>query len=134
MRWILLDTSALYSLTDDRDPDHTRIAEFVKGIDRTSQLLVTDYVLDEALTLIKTRLGAHVAITVGKKLRSGSLCQLMHLSPEDAETTWQIFRRYRDKDWSYTDCSCLAVMQRLGIEQALTTDHHFRQMGITVVP
>jgi hypothetical protein len=46
------------------------------------------------------------------------------------ETTAQ----YSDKDWSYTDCSCLAVMRRLGIEQALTTDHHFRQMGITVVP
>jgi predicted nucleic acid-binding protein len=134
MKWILLDTSALYSLIDNRDPDHAQIASFVREIDRSSQLMVTNYVMDEALTLIKARLGAHVAMTVGEKIRSGSFCQLVHLSPEDDEATWQIFRRYVDKDWSYTDCSCLAVMRRLKIEQALATDRHFRQMGITVVP
>jgi predicted nucleic acid-binding protein len=99
-----------------------------------AQLLVTNYVFSEALTLIKARLGTPIAISVGENLRSGSVCRLMHLSAADDEAAWQIFRRYRDKAWSYADCSSLAVMRRLGIEEALATDVHFRQMGVTVLP
>lgn len=34
-----------------------------------------------------------------------------------------------DKDWSLTDCISFVVMQRIGISEALTADHHFEQAG-----
>ena len=45
-----------------------------------------------------------------------------------------LFFRYRDKDFSFTDCSSFVFMHELKIHYALTLDHHFRQMGFEVVP
>ena len=48
---------------------------------------------------------------------------------------WQVFRRFSDKEWSFTDCTSKVVMDRLGITTAFTFDHHFRQFGaVTLVP
>jgi len=38
-----------------------------------------------------------------------------------------------DKDWSLTDCISFTVMQEEGIEDALTSDLHFRQAGFRVL-
>lgn len=34
-----------------------------------------------------------------------------------------------DKHWSLTDCASFLVMDRLGIQDALTADRHFEQAG-----
>jgi hypothetical protein len=39
-----------------------------------------------------------------------------------------------DKRYSLTDCSSFVIMRRLGITEAITTAHHFRQEGFTVLP
>lgn len=38
-----------------------------------------------------------------------------------------------DKNWGLTDCSSFVVMKDLGIQDALTTDDHFRQAGFNAV-
>jgi len=38
-----------------------------------------------------------------------------------------------DKEWSLTDCISFAVMQDLGLNDALTGDHHFTQAGFTIL-
>lgn len=38
-----------------------------------------------------------------------------------------------DKDWSLTDCISFVVMQREGITEALTGDHHFEQTGFVAL-
>ena len=45
-----------------------------------------------------------------------------------------IFFRYRDKSYSFTDCTSFVVMRELKLKDALTTDRHFRQMGFNIVP
>lgn len=42
---------------------------------------------------------------------------------------YALFERYRDKNWSFTDCISFAVMSKEGITEALTADHHFEQAG-----
>ena len=51
-----------------------------------------------------------------------------------AERARQVFFRHRDKEYSFTDCTSLVVMQELKLKQVLTTDRHFRQMGFEVLP
>ncbi|HLM69274.1 MAG TPA: hypothetical protein VK358_17170, partial [Longimicrobium sp.] len=44
----------------------------------------------------------------------------------------EAFAAYRgrpDKEWGLIDCMSFVIMQRLGIREALTTDHHFEQAG-----
>jgi predicted nucleic acid-binding protein len=45
-----------------------------------------------------------------------------------------LFFRYRDKDFSFTDCTSFVVMQELKLREVLTTDRHFAQAGFTVKP
>ena len=51
-----------------------------------------------------------------------------------AERARAIFFRYRDKDFSFTDCTSFAIMRELRLRAALTTDRHFRQAGFDLVP
>jgi uncharacterized protein len=41
----------------------------------------------------------------------------------------ELYRRRPDKEWSLTDCISFVVMQREGLSEALTADHHFERAG-----
>ncbi len=43
------------------------------------------------------------------------------------------FALRRDKDWGLTDCLSFVVMEREGINAALTADKHFEQAGFTAL-
>lgn len=45
----------------------------------------------------------------------------------------EIIEQYSDKDFSLTDATSFAVMERLRIERAVTLDNHFAQFGFAVV-
>jgi predicted nucleic acid-binding protein len=38
------------------------------------------------------------------------------------------------KSWSLVDATSFVVIRRFGIDEALTTDHHFEQAGFTRLP
>ncbi|MBI5212767.1 MAG: PIN domain-containing protein [Nitrospirae bacterium] len=50
------------------------------------------------------------------------------------EKAWEIFLKYKDKDFSYTDCTSFAVMERLKIDIAFTFDSHFQAIKFQVMP
>ncbi len=134
MRRILLDSSALVAMADRRDPDHHAVTNFIQAIKDQASLITTDYVRDEAVTVMKKRYGYEAAVRLGRKLRASDFCRYHVLSPQDEATSWAIFEKYDDKAWSYTDCSCLAMMQRLHVTEVLSLDAHFHQMGVQVWP
>jgi predicted nucleic acid-binding protein len=44
-----------------------------------------------------------------------------------------LYRGRPDKAWSLTDCISFVVMERDGIREALTGDHHFEQAGFVAL-
>jgi predicted nucleic acid-binding protein len=57
---------------------------------------------------------------------------IVRVTPEDEAKAREITYRYDDKDFSLTDATSFAVMERLGIRAAFTFDRDFRQYGLDV--
>lgn len=47
---------------------------------------------------------------------------------------WDLFVRYDDQEFSFTDCTSFALMPRSGVEDALTFDDGFRRAGFRPRP
>jgi predicted nucleic acid-binding protein len=45
----------------------------------------------------------------------------------------EIIRHLSDKDYSYTDATSFAIMERLHIKEIFSFDQHFAQYGFTPV-
>jgi predicted nucleic acid-binding protein len=52
-----------------------------------------------------------------------------YLTPEAIEQAWALFRRFDDKEFSFTDCTSIALMRSLALREALAFDGHFTQAG-----
>lgn len=134
MSTLLIDTSALFALNYIRDNHHAAAVAYFRSLTGRVKPIVTEWVFIETMSLMKARLNPPQAITFGRQLKASKAFYTLLLTDEDKQTTWDIFARYDDKDWSYIDCSLLAVAQRLKLQRIFTFDHHFRQMGLEVVP
>jgi hypothetical protein len=128
-----VDTGAWVALFVEADAQHhSALAWITSNRDR---LITSDYIVDEVLTLISARFRRQTAIRVGHVLFGQDLAGLIQLTDEDKERAWGIFRSHSDKEWSFTDCTSFALMQRLGISNAFAFDQHFSQMrGIRRAP
>jgi len=134
---ILIDTSALFAIVDADDDNHANAIKFLKGRGKHASLVVTDVILLESMTLIKSKLGQTVAVQAFHLLHESPRYQLIQLAKQEWADTWTVFEKFEDKDWSPVDCSCLVVAQRRGIRETFAFDKHFRQMqsaGILCVP
>jgi hypothetical protein len=132
-RQVIVDTSGLYALVDRKDPNHPRAAAYLKQVTTAKHLLLSNHIFDETMTLVKLRLGMQTALQLGLRLRNSQLIEQVVFTPEIEFATWRLFTQYKDKEWSYTDCTCLALAQQQQIGHAFTFDHHFAQMGLVAV-
>jgi predicted nucleic acid-binding protein len=46
---------------------------------------------------------------------------------------FEMYEKYKDKDWSLVDCISFVVMRENKITEALTTDDHFKQAGFKIL-
>jgi predicted nucleic acid-binding protein len=97
-------------------------------VDRASWF-TSSYVVAETHALFLARLGIRQALAFLDRLgRSG--VDVVRVTAEDDERAIAILRQYDDKDFSLTDATSFAIMERLGIRHAFTFDRHFAQYGL----
>jgi predicted nucleic acid-binding protein len=130
---IFVDTGAWFAAFVPNDADHAAADAWLET--NNEPLVTTDYVLDELLTLMKIRGEFQRARRLGASLFAGEIAHIEWVLPDDVRQAWDLFRRYHDKGWSFTDCVSRVIMERLGIQVAFAFDDHFRQFGtVTVIP
>ena len=130
---IFIDTGGWYALVVPSSPEHQPMRSWYRA--NRQRLITTDYVLDETLTLLRARRRNDRAMAVGRALLDGALAMVHKVEAVDVAGAWDVFSRFSDKDWSFTDCVSYVVIQRLGITTAVSFDHHFKQFGtVAVVP
>jgi predicted nucleic acid-binding protein len=129
---IFVDSGVWIALAVPTDADHAAAAGWLRT--NREPLVTTDYVVDEVLTWLRAHGQAQRALEVAREFTRGAV-RLHHVSEDEFQAAMDVFVRFHDKEWSFTDCTSRVVMERLGITTACSFDHHFRQFGTaTVVP
>jgi predicted nucleic acid-binding protein len=95
--------------------------------------VTTDYVVDETLTLLRVRGEYQRAMILGAGFFAGQLAALHYLTAEEIHAAWQVFQQFRDKSWSFTDCTSKVCIEQLSCARAVAFDEHFRQFGTVSV-
>jgi predicted nucleic acid-binding protein len=134
MAQVLLDTSALIAFFVQSEKHHLAVKNYVLEHSNI-QWIILSSVFDETVTWMRLRVSIQASIEIGHVLREEHI--YIALSEADDLATWEIFCRYDDKLWSYTDCSLLVMAKRLGVSEIVSFDQHIRQMaglGIVCVP
>ena len=67
MNRIFIDTSAWYAFIDKNDPDHKGEEKLYKS--NTKPLITSNFIFDETVTLLMSRLGFDIAVKFGESLK-----------------------------------------------------------------
>lgn len=130
---VFVDTSGFKALVDFGDEFHREAASGWKRMAADSKigLVTSNYVLDEAYTLIRAKCGVGVVKNFRKILvNSADVIRVMRVSLSDESAAWEWF----DNDWSklsYTDCVSFAMMRRLKLTKYFGFDRHFERAGFS---
>jgi predicted nucleic acid-binding protein len=130
----LIDSSAFFALASPREANHAtagQIAEWLRA--QRWRLFTTNFVRAEAHALILDRAGHSAADRFLVDLSNLTPDRLIRVTEADEERALAIIERYRDKDFSLTDATSFAVMERIGISYAFSFDRDFAQYGFAVL-
>jgi uncharacterized protein len=132
---LLADSAAWLALYDRKDKYHLRAQRAFRELaEQKVNFVVTDYLIAETITLIMGRAGHTAAVMSGDWLLNSSRVRVIRADIDLWNETWQFFKRYADKEFSFIDCLSFVVMRREHIADAFTFDHHFEQMGFRLWP
>jgi hypothetical protein len=135
MKVLFVDTAGWMACADESDPAHRQaVAVRDSWLEGGGAFVTSDYVADETLTLLRIRLGIEAAETWWRQVDGSSRVRWECVTPARADKARALFFRYRDKDFSFTDCTSFILMRELKLREALTTDHHFAQAGLGIKP
>ncbi len=129
------DSAGWLAMYDDRDKYHLAAKRFFQAVlEQRLSFVATDYVIAETLTLMLGRLGHRKTVAFGEWLLAAPQVRQVQLDTDLWKEAWYLFKKYDDKDFSFTDCTSFVVMRRERVFDAFTFDHHFAQMGFRLWP
>ncbi|EFK06612.1 toxin-antitoxin system, toxin component, PIN family [delta proteobacterium NaphS2] len=132
---MFVDTAGWMSMADSRDPMHVPCRNTRdQWLEAGGMLILSNYVVDETLTLIRVRLGLEAAEQWWNQVWESPRCRMEWVTPDRGERALRWFFKWRDQPFSFTDCTSFVLMKELQIQKALTTDHHFRTAGFEMLP
>lgn len=133
MKSVFVDTSFLIAFHHAGDPFH---ADARKLMDERMveqhpfQLIVTDYIFDEFVTVMQKASSKDIAAKTGDSLLKNSQVKFHWITDEGFEQAWSVFKRFQDKNWSFTDCTSYAWIQENRPDFCLATDPDFDEFGL----
>lgn len=135
MKRLFVDTAGWMACADESDPAYRKaVAVRDSWLEGGGFFVTSDYVADETLTLLRIRLGIEAAEAWWRQVDGSSRVRWEYVTLARADKARGLFFRYRDKDFSFTDCTSFVLMRELKLREALTTDHHFVQAGFAIKP
>ncbi len=126
------DTSAFFALANTNDASHVYVRSLFQSLAaRQVQLYSTNFILAETHALLLNRLNRDLARLFVREVERTT--SIIRITPADEARAWEIIEQYRDKDFSLTDATSFAVMERMQIQYAFSLDRDFVQYGLLLL-
>lgn len=132
MRSVFVDTAGWASFFIQTERFHDNAVQQMHEWRKANvKVVTTNYVLSELVALFTSplRLPRTQLISTIETIKNTAWIEIVHIDAVLDGAAWDLLKQRQDKNWSLVDCSSMVVMQHHGIQQVLTTDHHFRQAG-----
>lgn len=132
MKTVFTDTFYFLSPFNPAEQTHRKAVAFTS--ENNVRIVTTDWVLTElAEGLARSRRGRAEFISTLADLQADPDVKIEPFHPQLMSEGIRLYGSRADKEWSLTDCISFVVMQRDGITEALTGDHHFEQAGFVAL-
>lgn len=120
---IFVDSNFFIALFNPADSLHSRAIRAGRKIEKDGfKLVLSNFIFLEVVTILSQKLSRRSATIFGKQLLSDRYLQLVHINRKLNGLSWQIFSDVKNKNISFVDCSCLAVMKAEEVKLILTFD------------
>jgi predicted nucleic acid-binding protein len=134
-RVFFADTAFWKAVADNRDEKHEEASSLLRDIySQSVELIISDYVFSETLTLIRLRAGHQKAMDWSKNLLSSKAIRFTRIDEKLFSSALSIFSRYNDQTLSFVDCSSFALIKAFRIKDVLTFDSDFRLLNVNLWP
>lgn len=131
---LFVDTSAWLALNDRNDQYHNKAELKSSEIKKQKiELITSEYIFDESITLVRYRVSYRAAVIFGDSLLNSSIVRIEDITDEVRLKAWEMFKRYEDKELSFTDCTSFVLMKTLKLQKVFSFDEHFKQMGFEIL-
>ena len=125
---LFLDTSYVLALLNVKDQFHSRANALVGMAERAREVVVTTHVLAEICDELARSKRSIASRTIVDIINRPNVT-VVHITQTAFWEAFELYCQRADKTWGLTDCISFNVMQREGINAALTCDKHFEQAG-----
>ena len=114
---IFIDTGAWIAIAD-RNDQYAKIASqfYTDLILQRSHLVTSNLILVESFNLLSRTIGNKATIKFGDTIKTNIFLIIETITPTDWQKGWNIFGKYYDKDFSFTDCTSFAIMERFPLK------------------
>jgi predicted nucleic acid-binding protein len=124
---VFVDTGVWFSILVAKDPNHQRTIEWFNRLEE--QVITSDYVVDETLTLLLMRGERNKAIEFGKLVIVGSSAIVHKITEDQFNPSWILFQKLSVAGLSFTDCTSHIIASDLNVQSIASFDHHFQSSG-----
>lgn len=132
MNSLFVDTSGWANAFVSSETYHSQAQQYILDAWQSPRpFITTSYIVAELVALLQSplRIPRNTIFQVVDSIKQSEHIQVIHINPEIDAEAWQLCKNRPDKAWSLVDCTSFVVMQQSGLQEALTTDHHFEQAG-----
>jgi len=130
---IFVDTSGLYAVLDAGDVFHDRAGKAWRTwVDHDVPLVTTNYVVLEATSLLRNRLGIGAAASLHRAMVP--MLQVEWVTRRIHEAGVNRLLRADRRRLSLVDCTSFEMMNVLKLASAFSFDAHFARHGFSCVP
>ena len=126
MNLILIDSSVFVAYAVESDSNHEKAIKVIKQITNGNfgPVFTSDYIFDETTTVTFIRSKSlEKAVLVGNYIKNS--VQIIKISEDLFDDSWEIFKNQKKSKFSFTDCSNISLMESKGIRYIATFDSEF---------